>query len=94
MGVPRFFKISGPKRFNYSPIYWNEEQEERDIRIKQIKQEIGIDTEDSPAGTSITHGSFRQFKRKTKVKASRNSNIRLAVILALLFLISYLIFFR
>jgi len=94
MGVPRFFKTPGPKRFEYSPIYWNPEQEERDDRMRRIKNEMGIETESGQGGTSITRGSFRQFKRKTKVRASRNSNIRLVVILAVLFIISYLIFFR
>jgi hypothetical protein len=94
MGVPRFFKTPGPKRFEYSPIYWDPDKEERDDRIKRIKQEMGIETESDPGGTTITRGSFRQFKKNTKVRASRNSNIRLVVILAVLFIISYLIFFR
>ena len=94
MGVPSFFKTRGPNKFNYSPLYWDPVKEAREERIRSIKHEMGIDTDSNLKGASLSRGSFRQFKRNTKVRASRSSNIRLAVILAILFLISYLIFFR
>ena len=94
MGVPRFFKLQKPKRFEYNPIYWDPEKEERDDRINRIRQEMGIDIEGGTVKTSLTRGSFRQYKRKTKVRASRSSNIRLVIILAVLFLLAYLIFYR
>ena len=95
MGVPRFFKLHRPKRFEYNPIYWDPEKEEREERIRRIKQEMGMEEEGATIQrSSIKRGSFRQYKRKTKVRASRSSNIRLIIILAVLFLLSYLIFYR
>lgn len=94
MGIPRFIKLPGHKQFNYSPRYWDPEKEEREVRIRRIKQEMGFDMPSDPNRTTIRRGSFRQATQKTKVKASRSSNIRLLVILVVLFLLAYLLFFK
>ena len=94
MGMPRFIKLPGHNQFNYSPRYWDPEKEARDARIRQIKQEMGIEVPFDPNRSTIKRGSFRQVRQKAKVKANRSSNIRLLVILAILFLIAYLIFFK
>ena len=94
MGIPRFIKITGHKQFNYSPRYWDPEREEREERIRRIKQEMGIDMPSDPNRTTIRRGSFRQAAQKTKVKATRSSNIRLLIILAVLLLLAYLLFYR
>jgi hypothetical protein len=94
MGLPRFIKLPGHKQFTYSPRYWNPEKEAREERIRQIKQEMGIEVPSDPNRTTIKRGSFRQVRQKINVKATRNSNIRLAVILAALFILAYLIFYR
>jgi hypothetical protein len=94
MGIPRFIKLPGYKRFEYSPRYWDPEKEAREERIRQIKAEMGIEVQGDPNRTTIRRGSFRQAKRKTKVGSSRSSNIRLIIILAVLFFLAYLLFFR
>ncbi len=94
MGLPRFIKLPGYKQFDYSPRYWDPEKEEREQRIRQIKHEMGVDMPSYPNRTTIKRGSFRHAKQKAKVKASQNSNIRLLIILAVLFLIAYFIFLR
>ena len=43
MGIPRFIKLPGHKKFEYSPRYWDPEKEEREDRIRRIKQEMGIE---------------------------------------------------
>jgi hypothetical protein len=93
MGIPRFIKLPGHKRFEYTPRYWDPEKEEFEERVRQIKQEIGIDVPRDPNKTTIKRGSFRQVRQQTKVRASRNSNLRLVIILATLLVIAYLIFF-
>ena len=94
MGIPRFIKIPGHKRFEYSPRYWDPEKEEREDRIRQIKHEMGIEIPSDPNRTTIKRGSFRQAHRKTKIRATRGTNIRLVIILAVLFFLAYLIFFK
>ncbi|RLD50335.1 MAG: hypothetical protein DRI97_17185 [Bacteroidetes bacterium] len=94
MGLPRFIKLQGNKQFSYSPIYWDPEKEARDERIRGIKQEMGVEVPSDPNRSTIKRGSFRTAGKKAKVKASRTSNIRLLVILAILLLLAYLIFYR
>jgi hypothetical protein len=94
MGLPRFIKLPGHKQFSYTPRYWDPEKEAREDRIRQIKQEMGIEIPSDPNRTTIKRGSFRQARQKIKVKANRNSNIRLMIILAVLFFLAYLIFFK
>ena len=94
MGIPRFIKLPGHNRFNYSPRYWDPEKEEREERIRQIKHEMGVQIPTDPTRTTIKRGSFRQASKKTKVKATRSSNIRLVIILVILFFLAYLIFYR
>jgi len=85
MGLPRFIKLPGHKQFNYSPRYWDPEKEEREERIRHIKKEMGVEIPFDPNRTTIKRGSFRQASRKTKVKASQSSNIRLVINKKLLF---------
>ena len=95
MGIPRFIKLPGHKQFNYTPRYWDPEKEAREERIRQIKQEMGIEVPSDPNRTTIRRGSFRTAqKQKQKLKASRSSNIRLLVILAVLMFLAYLLFYR
>lgn len=93
MGVPRFIKLPGHKRFEYSPRHWDPEKEEFEERVRQIRQEIGEDVPRDPNKTTIKRGSFRQVRQQTKVRATRSSNLRLIVILVALLVIAYLIFF-
>lgn len=83
------------KRFEYTPRHYDPDKEELEDRIRQIKQEMGYDVERTPGkhSSTIRRGSFRRAREQAKVKASRASNIRLVVILAMLLLIAYLIFF-
>ncbi len=94
MGLPRFIKLQGNKKFSYSPLYWDPEKEARDERIRQIKQEMGVEVPSYSNRTTIKRGSFRTAAKNAKVKASRTSNIRLLVILAILLFLAYLIFYR
>ena len=94
MALPRFIKLQGHKQFSYSPRYWDPEKEAREERIRQIKQEMGVEVPSDPNRTTIKRGSFRTTGKKAKVKASRTSNIRLLVILAILLLLAYFIFYR
>ena len=94
MGLPKFIKLPGHKEFNYTPRYWDPEKEAREERIRQIKQEMGIEVPGDPTRTTIRRGSFRAASQKHKVKASRSSNIRLVVILAILLFLAYLLFYR
>ncbi|MFW5656217.1 MAG: hypothetical protein ACOCXS_00920 [Bacteroidota bacterium] len=95
MAIPRLFKIPRHRQFNYRPIYYNAEKEELQERIKKIEQEYGKKQE-SKVGKeyrpSIRRGIMRGNYRQV-TKAKRQSNIRLIVILLVLFALAYYIFY-
>jgi len=91
-GIGRFIKLPSHKRFEYTPRYWDPVKEEREARIRQIKAEMGVDVGSHPNRSTIKRGSFRQAQKNARVRATRGSNIRLVVILALLLIIFYFIF--
>lgn len=94
MGIPRFFKVKEPNRFNYTPIYWNPEKEEREERVRRIKAELGQEVSFAKKSSAITRGSFRQYTAKDRRKAGKESNIRLFIIAAALMLLAYILFYR
>ena len=94
MGIPRFFKTPTAKKFNYQPLYWDADKEEREARVNAIKGEMGIEVELSKKSSTITRGSFRQNTSKTKASANKDSNRRLILIVIVLLLIAYIIFYR
>ncbi|PID92639.1 MAG: hypothetical protein CSA96_02180 [Bacteroidetes bacterium] len=93
MGIPRFIKLPRNNQFHYEPRYWDPVKEAREERIRGIKRELGIEVPDSPNRTTLKRGAFRQAHTQTRVKASRAANLRLIVILAVLFLIAYFLFY-
>lgn len=94
MGIPRFFKVPEPKRFNYQPLYWDPEKEEREDRVRRIKAELGQEVTFSKKSSTITRGSFRQYSASSRRKAGRESNLRLVIIAAALLLLAYILFYR
>lgn len=96
MGIPRFFKQAGHRRFNYSPLYWDPDKEDREQRIRAIKQEMGVEVELGRTPSTIKRGSFRRNVSSSKIRsrASRDSNRRLLLIVAVLLLLAYILVIR
>jgi len=95
MGLPRFFRLPQHKRFNYQPLYYDEEKEKREERIRAIEREMGIkhDESDGKYMPSIGRGSFSSMQTRRR-KSQRYSNLRLVILIILLFFITYFILFR
>jgi hypothetical protein len=92
MGIPRFFKLPQHKKFNYQPLYYDPEKEARIARENRIAKDMGI-SDGEEFRSRITKGSMREyFKRDKRVR--KQSNVRLIIIAAVLFLIAYLLLFR
>lgn len=92
MAIPSFFRTYRPKEFNYIPRYYDEQKEDLEERIRGIEREMGAKKGDAYRPT-IRKGQMSNYFRRTKRKAQKQSNIRLIVILLILFFISYLLFF-
>lgn len=92
-----FTRVAKHRTFHHEPIYYNEEKEEREERIRRAKEELGILTdEEKETGYAdrIRGGMRRRIKPHYEVVRSskRKSNLRLVVILiALMILGLYLI---
>ncbi len=92
MGIPRFFRVPKHRQFNYQPIYYDEQKEQLEERIKNIEAEHGIKNGEGDART-MTKGSFSHYYER-KRKTTRYSNTRLIIIIIFLLFITYFLFFR
>lgn len=96
MRIPSLFRPGKPKPFSYTPLYYDQEKEEREERLRRIKSELGMpegDEEVKPR-TIITRGSFNSRFRKRQTKEKRTSAIRLLLIILLLILIIYVFWLK
>ncbi len=90
-----FFKLPRHRKFQYDPIYFNPEKEERKERERRIRQEMGLDVEAQEDERGYTErirgGMRRRIKSHFEVSRSekKKSNIRLIIILVLLMAIFY-----
>jgi len=92
MALPSFFKINKHKEFNFIPRYYDQQKEKLEKRIKSIEQEMGA-KEGEAYRPTIRKGQMSNYFNRKKGKAQKQSNIRLIIILLVLFLISYFLFF-
>ena len=92
MALPGFFKINKHKEFNFIPRYYDSQKENLDKRIKSIEQEMGV-KEGEAYRPTIRKGQMTNYFNRKKGKAQKQSNIRLIIIVIVLFLISYVLFF-
>ncbi|MFC2086714.1 hypothetical protein ACFLSA_00920 [Bacteroidota bacterium] len=95
MSIPRFFKVPQHKQFNFTPRYYDPEKEEREERIKRIREEMGIQDTNTAykANSNYVRGQMKTYFDRTK-KTRKQSNLRLLIILMFLLLIAYYFFFE
>lgn len=89
----RIFHIPKNKKFNYKPRFYDEQKEDLENRIEQIKREMG--KSDMPIDETYKpniKGRFRSTSRRTS-EDKQKSNLRLIFILFLLALLAYFMFF-
>jgi hypothetical protein len=93
MNIPRFFKTPRHRQFNYMPRYYDPDKEEREERNREIRRELGIKDEKDEYRPSIRRGSMRSYFKGNK-RATRNSNIRLVLIIVFLLFLAYTLLYR
>lgn len=91
--ISNFFRIQKNKTFNYTPRYYDERKEKLQERIRQIELEMGM-KKDGDYKPSISKGSIRGQIKKNARRADKKSNIRLFIILIVLFALAYILFFK
>lgn len=85
-----FFKTPKNRKYNYKPVYYNKEKEERENRHKSSLGNKSEDYNEEELRARIQ----QRWKRNTGVREKRSSNIRLIIIILALALIVYWLFFR
>jgi len=91
----RFFHTPRNKRFNYKPIYYNEQEEELKERVEKIKREMGYTDEagkNKPYTSTIRKGQMRGYYNRSTQK-KRQSSIRLVIIFFVLLLLAYFLLY-
>jgi len=90
MGL-KFFHIPRAKEYGYKPIFYDERKEELEKRKKIIDQELALEEKmGSEAYVANIKGQMRGYMREA-TRQKKKSNVRVAIILSILFLIAYLI---
>ncbi len=87
--LPGFFNLYKPREYKFRHIYYDPKKEAAKERERKQAEELNGDAEYQPA---IRRGSFREQADKLKSSRStqsRQSNVRLIVILVILFAIAY-----
>ncbi len=89
MALPRFFKLGKAKQFTYKPLYYNQQKEELQERIKSIEAEFkGKNAANGEYVSRLRKGYLREQTRKN-TKGRRVSNVRIVIILVLLLIAAY-----
>lgn len=87
-----FFKLHKPLVYKYKPIYYDPKKEAQQERMKNLGKEENTDESAVYEPKILRRGAFRAMadKNKNSMHAqSRQSNIRLVIIILILFLIAY-----
>lgn len=97
-----FYNPRHPRQFDHKPIYWDPHKEEIDKRVRKIKREMGMDDGQESLEEYKTEikGSFvegtshlkRSIDRGDESRSRNTRNVRLAVIIAVLFVIFWYLF--
>ena len=91
--IPSFFKTRNAKQFNFRPRYYNEAQEELQERYNRIAAENKIATKEE-GSPNFQQNLRKSWERKKKTPSpQKQSNLRIILIAAVLFLICYYFLF-
>jgi len=86
-----FFRSYKHKKFTYNPLYYNEQKENLEERIRKIEREVNGSGNEHNYYPGNIKGSF-QHLRSLRSKSQRSSSIRIIIIAAILIAIVYIIF--
>lgn len=90
------FKKPEYRKFNLKPRYWDPEKEEREMREKRIKAELGIQDDDKQYIPHVQGQLRHEYERRksARINAGSARTIRLFMILVLLFLAAFYVFVK
>jgi hypothetical protein len=102
MALFSFYSVRKPRQFEHKPIYWDPRKEALEERTRRIKRELGVLDEPLENYKPDIRGKFIEgttHLKKSQIKGDnlRNrkyKNVKLAVVLAVLAALLWVMFFR
>jgi len=91
MGLPRLFKLPEYNRFEYHPRHFDPQREALEKRKKIIDKEKELEKKGKTEFLKSGLKSDGFFYRRAK--AEKQSNIRLVIIIGILFLVAYFLLY-
>lgn len=87
--MPSFFKSSKPKRFAFSPRYYDEDKAQLEARIKRIRSELK--EADMAKNDDDLRLKFRnEWRKNSNISASNKATYRVFIIASILGILAYL----
>jgi hypothetical protein len=91
----KFFHTPKNRQFSFKPRYYDEQKEDLENRINQIKRELG---QNDPNNDKKEYSANIKRRMKGTLRrshdAQQKSNIRLILIIIVLSLVAYYVFFK
>lgn len=97
--IGKFFHTPNAKQFNFKPRFYDPDKEERDERVRRMKEELGIVDENKKDPKNFRpniKGQFRNsdgWQSKSSDTARKSQNRRLIWLFVILALVFYLFFY-
>ena len=93
-----FFYLKQPRKFNYRPVYYDEDKEMHEEIIAKAKKDLGMEDENNKVYRPQIKGSFKGGGEKItfnfKRREAKKSTSRMLALVVLLLVLGYLFFIR
>jgi hypothetical protein len=99
MGLFPFYNSRKPRRFHYTPVFFDPRKEEMQERVTKVKKELGIpipDEEFKPNIKGNISGQTRHLRKRLEnpEKSSSKTTMIIAIALAILMVLFYYFYLR
>ncbi len=87
-----FFRLNKHKQFEYKPLFYDQQKEEFQERVRRIEEEMGVH-KNTEYKSTLRRGAMRSYLQTSRRK-DRYGSIRLIVIVLLLLALAYYLFLK
>lgn len=89
---PSFVKLPSNRRFSFKPRYYDPQKEELEQRVSRIQREIDAENNGLKDPEALRDKLSTTWRNNNRRSANQKSNMRIAMIAAVLFLVFYFYF--
>jgi len=88
------FRQKKPKRFSYTPVFYDPEKDKKSIKGEIKRDEDSNNPDNENYAQLITKGSFRNYHHSKFKRTRKIFNTRLIIIVLIICILTYILFFR